>query len=258
MMSWTACPPHYRLMRETGITTSGNKLQPMSSTDPYRTDCAAQYYGLIEFIDAQVGRVLDELDRQGMTENTVVIFMADHGEALGDHGMWGKGPYHFDSVIRVPFLMRWPTHIPAGTRHDQPASLLDLAPTLLDIAGMPLPLGHQPPEQEAPNAPPPWPGRSLRGVLTGDADDSPQSIIVEMDEDYLGLRLRTLVTEQYRLTYYSGQSYGELFDLKTDPDELHNLWDNPAHRNLRDKLCLQLLDRLVETDKSLPRQLSRS
>jgi arylsulfatase len=251
-------PPHFRRMRETAVKTSGNQLEPMAATDLYRADCAAQYYGLIEFVDAEIGRVLDTLDAQGLAEDTVVIFLADHGEALGDHGMWGKGPYHFDSVIRVPFVARWPGHIAPGTRHTQPASLLDLAPTVLDLADVPLPLGATPPEPEAPAAPSPWPGRSLRGALTGAGDDSPQSVVVEMDEDYLGFKMRTLVTDRYRLTCYSEQTYGELFDLQEDPDELHNRWDDPAMRSVRDNLRLQLLDRLMTTDISLPRQLSRS
>ncbi len=75
-----------------------------------------------------------------------------------------------------------------------------------------------------------------------------------MDEDYLGFKMRTLVTERYRLTCYSGQDYGELFDLHEDPDEYFNLWDKPEHQKLR----IQLLDKIMQTDISLPRQLSRA
>ena len=79
-----------------------------------------------------------------------------------------------------------------------------------------------------------------------------------MDEDYLGFKMRTLVTQRYRLTVYSGKTYGELFDLQEDPCEEHNLWNDPAKKELRDKLHMQLLHKLIETDISLPRQQSRA
>jgi len=256
-------PPHFRLMYETPITTSGNKGQPMSATEPYYAECAAHYFGLIEMLDHQVGRVMEALHANGLAEDTVVLFVADHGEALGDHGMWGKGPYHFDGVIRVPFLVSWPGRTAPGSVHEGVVSLLDLAPTILDMAGVPIPQGAVPQSSgaqrpEAPGAPPAWPGRSLAPVLTGQDTSTEASALVEMDEDYMGFKMRTLVTERYRLTTYSGQPYGELFDLADDPRELQNLWDDPGHRSLRDELRLQLLDKIVETDISVPRQIARS
>ncbi len=193
-----------------------------------------------------------------LENNTVVIFLADHGEALGDHGMWGKGPYHYDGVIRVPFLVCWPGIVEAGSVHNGVCSLLDFAPTILDIAGVPIPAGDIPRSPEAPDAPSPWPGRSLVQVITGTDKSTDSTALVEMDEDYLGFKMRTLVTERYRLTCYSGQEYGELFDLHEDPDEYFNLWDTSKNKNLRDDLRIQLLDKIMQTDISLPRQLSRS
>jgi arylsulfatase A-like enzyme len=251
-------PPHFRQMYETQLVTSGNKGQPMNATTPYYAECAAHYYGLIEMLDVQVGRVMDALHTNGLADETVVIFVADHGEALGDHGMWGKGPYHCDGVIRVPFLVSWPGHIRPGTVHDGVVSLLDFAPTILDIAGVPIPEGPVPANPEAVNAPPVWPGRSLLPVLTGTDTSTDTTALVEMDEDYLGFKMRTLVTQRYRLTCYSGQAYGELFDLQEDPNELHNLWFDSAQRAVRDKLQLRLLHKIMQTDISIPRQLSRA
>lgn len=248
-------PPHFKAMVEKGVVTSGNKAEAMNLTKPYRDQCAAQYFGLIEMIDDQVGRVMTTLKERGLDENTVVIFLADHGEALGDHGLWGKGPYHFDSVIRVPMLISWPGKFKAGYTYDGPVSLIDIAPTILDLAGVDA-LNER--KIEAPEAPPIMPGRSLRAVLEGKDTDTNTSALVEMDEDYLGFKMRTLVTKEHRLTVYSNQTYGELFDLANDPDELHNLWDEPASRELRDSLRLRLLDKLIATDISLPRQSCRS
>ena len=137
-------PPHYRALYETDVTTSGSLGQAMSATDPYRAECAAHYFAMIEFVDAQVGRIMSALDRNGLKDDTVVLFTADHGEALGDHGMWGKGPYHYDSVIRVPLLLRWPGNFSPGLAIDAPTSLVNLAPTVLDAAGLPIPEGAVP------------------------------------------------------------------------------------------------------------------
>ncbi|MBI3969784.1 MAG: sulfatase-like hydrolase/transferase [Chloroflexi bacterium] len=248
-------PPHFRLQYETALETQGNKGQPMKETEPYRAECAAHYYGLIEMVDQQVGRVLEALRRNGLEEDTVVVFTADHGEALGDHGMWGKGPYHYDSVIRVPLLARWPGRFRRGAAHTGVVSLIDLAPTLLDLAGVPVPAV---PALEAPHAPPAWPGRSLRPILETGESDTTSSALVEEDEDYLGFRMRTLVTERYRLTAYSRQPYGELFDLEEDPHEYRNLWHDRGHLALRQELQVALLDKIMKTDLALPRQTSRS
>jgi len=251
-------PPHFRAMVETPVVTSGNKLQPMNATAPYHSECAAHYFGLIEMIDDQVGRVMRALEESGLARDTVVMFISDHGEALGDHGLWGKGPYHFDSVIRVPFLVAWPGILPAGRTHDDVVSLLDFAPTILDIAGVPIPEGRVPTAPEVFPAPPPWPGHSLLPTLKGERGAADADAIVEMDEDYLNFKMRTFVTRRYRLTCYSGQPYGECFDLQEDPHELLNLWDDPSRRAVRDDLRLRLMDRLMQTDISLPRQLSRA
>ena len=251
-------PPHFRRMYKEDIITSGNKGQAMKLTDPWHGQCAAQYFGLIDMIDSQVGRVMDALRRSPHAGNTVVLFVADHGEALGDHGMWGKGPYHFDSVIRVPFIAWCPGWFRSGAVHEGPVSFLDLAPTVLDIAGVPIPEGPTPPAPEAPGAPPAWPGRSLVSVFTGKDTSTDTCALVEMDEDYLGFKMRTLVTKRHRITCYSGKEYGELFDLEHDPNELHNLWNSPTHRITRDQLRIQLLNEIMRTDISVPRQLSRS
>ena len=251
-------PPHYRAQSETDLITSGSKGQSMGATDPYRAECAAHYYALIDLVDQNVGRVLNTLREAGLEQDTVVVFAADHGEALGDHWMWGKGPYHYDGVVRAPLLIRWPGQSEAGYKHEGVVSYVDVAPTILEIAGLPIPVGPTPPVPEAPNAPHPWPGRSLAPLLTGADRSTDTTALIEGDEDYLGFRMRTLVTRRYRLTAYSGRGYGELFDLQEDPNEFHNLWDVSSRRTLRDDLRIQLLEKIMETDYPLPRQTSRS
>ena len=105
---------------------------------------------------------------------------------------------------------------------------------------------------------PPWPGRSLRPLLGGRQASVRDVALIENDEDYLGLRLRSLVTERYKFTTYAGQPFGELFDLAQDPGELHNLWHDPDRRSLRHDLHVSLIDELVLTDSTLPRRLSHA
>jgi arylsulfatase len=226
--------------------------------DPHRGECTAHYYGLIEMIDDSIGRVLHALRENELEQDTVVIVAADHGEALGDHGMWGKGPYHFDSVIRVPLVVRWPGRIRESAIHTGVVSLLDFAPTILDLAGVPIPEGHRPPHPVGATEFPPWPGRSLVPLLIGAEERTAGSALVEDDQDDLEVRLRTLVTHRYRLTTYAGQDYGELFDLQEDPHELYNLWHDPSQKKRRDELQLTLLDKIITTDHVLPRRMVSS
>jgi arylsulfatase len=205
-----------------------------------------------------VGGVLAELDRLGQRDDTVVVFMSDHGDMLGDHWMLNKGPFHFDGLIRVPMIWSWPGQGAAGRTCSRLISHLDFAPTILDLAGVATPEGPVTASPVAPGQLPAWPGRSIRDLLADPTGPGADQLLVENDEDYLGLRLRTLVTERYQLTAYPGQEYGELFDLAEDPCQLRNLWCSPAHDSIRTDLRLRLLDEIVRTDSTLPRRLSHA
>ena len=250
-------PPHYRLAFEEGIQLSGRRGATRIGDDQVR-EMIALTYGMISLLDHQIGRILAALEETGQREDTVVMFMSDHGDMMGDHWMLNKGPFHFDGLLRIPFIWSWPQRFPEGLRSAALVSQLDFAPTILDLAGVAIPEGAVPPEPEARQMAPAWPGKSLGPLLTGSATKLHDELVVENDEDYLGLRLRTLITEDYQLTAYGGQPYGELFDLRSDPHQLHNLWRSPPHRSLRDELHTRLLHALVQTDSALPRRLSHA
>ena len=95
----------------------------------------AAYYGLITFLDDKIGRLLQTLEDQGLFENTVVIYTSDHGESLGEHGLWRKMNFYEQSV-RVPLQISWPKVLPCETRHNVPVSLVDATATILDLAGI--------------------------------------------------------------------------------------------------------------------------
>jgi len=250
--------PFFREINERSILLSGRR-QPTRMSDAHRREILAYTYGMVSLIDHHVGRVLDALDEAALAADTVVVITTDNGDLMGDHGLLNKGPFHFEGLLRVPLIVRWPGRFQPTTTSAL-ASLLDLPPTILDLAGVPIPEGLTSPE--APRQPPAWPGRSLVPLLTGRTDAVQNSVVIENDEDYLGLRLRTLVTPTHKITTYTGhrgpESYGELFGLADDSHELHNLWNRPEHADLKRALIEQLHHRLAETDIALPRRIGHA
>lgn len=240
-------PPHFRGFYEgryRDLDTDGFLL----GSDPYLNDervriIRAAYYGMIALIDDSVARLLDALARTGLSKNTIVIYVSDHGEFLGDHGFVCKGPMHYESVLRVPFVWSGSECLASGHTVDGLAGLIDLFPTILDLAGVPIPAGTQ--------------GRTLIRQLKGESDRAHDQLYVENDVDALGLRLRTLMTDRWKLTWYVGQAYGEIYDLEEDPHEFVNLWHrcDPA---VKYDLVSSLLDTVVANQDTLPPKTSHA
>jgi arylsulfatase A-like enzyme len=249
--------PFFREIYERDLQLSG-RAQATRISDAHLREIIAHTYGMIGLIDDQIGRILRTLDALGIGDDTIVLFMSDHGDMMGDHWLLNKGPFHFEGLLRVPLIMRYPSHFPAGRVVDVPVSLLDYVPTLLDLCGATLSEGAVPPVAEASRMLPALPGQSLAPLLRGETNSRERAVLVENDEDYLGLRLRTLITADHKLTIYADQPFGELFDLRADPNELHNRFHDPAYRELRAELTAQLLDEIVLTDSTLPRRLSHA
>lgn len=249
--------PFFRQIYENDLQVSGRGTATRVSDEHIR-EIIAHTYGMVALIDDNVGKVMAALEQENLREHTIVVFMSDHGDMLGDHWLLNKGPFHFEGLIHVPLIWSWPGHFAEGAKIDTLVSHLDFAPTVLDVCGVKIPEGRVPPEPEAPSAPPPWPGHSLTPILYATGALDRDAVVVENDEDYLGLRLRTLVTDRWKVTIYAGQSFGELFDLVDDPGEVRNRWDDPDYRNVRDELCLRLLDELVLTESALPRRLAHA
>ncbi len=218
---------------------------PRSPTDYDARRMVAAYYAQIELIDDQVGRMLDALEASGQRENTIVIFMSDHGEMLGDHGLLLKGCRFYEGAVRVPLIMSWPGHFGQGLRSDALVELTDVMPTLLECVGLPIPERVM--------------GRSLLPILSGRADPGYHRDFVRCEyHDALALEHAShasmIVDDRYKLAVYHGQPMGELYDLKEDPNEFHNLWDDPAHAERRCALLKRLFDATMQTtDPGQPR-----
>lgn len=202
----------------------------------------AAYYAMIEQVDTEVGRMLKVLEDTGQADNTIVIYMSDHGEMLGDHGIYLKGPYFYDCMMRVPLIIRWPGKYKAGLRSDALVEMVDLAPTLLDAAGVPIQSGVQ--------------GRSLTPVLTGQAPSHRDSVYSEhFDSSFLydpPPMAACVRTDRHKLSYYHNLGVGELYDLQKDPGEVHNLWTSTTTRDVRQEMMEKLTGRMIETVDPLP------
>ena len=214
-------------------------------TDEDRQQVTAAYYGMCELIDDQIGRILQMLDETNQRDNTIVIFMSDHGEMLGDHHIYFKGPHFYDPAVRVPLIISCPQRFVQGQQVSGLTELIDLAPTLLDAAGLNIPARMQ--------------GRSLVPHLTNRADPAVHRDAVFCEyynswthSDAYGSMLRT---ESKKIVVYHGTEQGELYDLETDPDEFHNLWNSPAHANLKLQMLQRCFDASVFTmDPAPPRR----
>jgi arylsulfatase A-like enzyme len=222
-------PPHFQLTQEEHPDFSAwhETYGPHGFRSHRHTREALQrdmalYYGMISFMDQQIGRILDCLDERGLAENTLVVFTTDHGHFLGQHGLIAKGAFHYEDMIRVPFLVRWPGHVPAGSASASLQSTVDLAPTILKAAALPVPGLMQ-----GINQLPTWTGEGAAGR---------DHVVVENRHEPTKVHLRTYVDERYKLTVYRDQPYGELFDLQEDPQEVNNLWDDPVAASLKSQL----------------------
>jgi uncharacterized sulfatase len=186
-------------------------------------------------MDHHIGRILDALDAAGQRENTLIVFTADHGDVLGDHGYWFKSLVSYEESIRVPFLVSYPGHIPAGGQTDALQNLVDLAPTFLDYAG-----GTTPVEFEGVDQRSAWEGA---GAVR-------QDTIVEERPYNTDWNERILVTPTHKLVYFAGRTYGELYDMVADPHQITNLWDDPAHAAMKQAMIARILDH--EMNKARP------
>ena len=219
----------------------------------------AAYYGEVTFIDHSIGRLLKTLDSLKIRDNTLIIFISDHGDLLGDHWLWYKGKPHYKADTRVPLIINWKHHLEEGKIIDGIVQQTDIFPTIAGLLGLQLPAGVQ--------------GKSLAPVLQSKSCDTgyeyaymeldqggavdPEGHWNEADFDstlksFQGPDPYTLRSLRYRFTYYPGYPFGELYDLERDPDEFVNLWDNKDYADVKQNLEQELLNRIIKNRDPLP------
>jgi arylsulfatase A-like enzyme len=197
-------------------------------------------------LDENVGRVLDFLEEEGLDEHTIVIYTADQGHFLGEHGFFSKR-FMYEEAMRVPLIVRYPGHVEAGSDNSDLVANIDFAPTIISIAGLPVPGEMQ--------------GKSILPLLEGQTPGDWREAIYYRYWQHLlhrdvtahyGIRTRT-----HKLIYFHGQPCGitdyppvepswELYDLGNDPAEMHNLYGDPAQAILIKELKQQLLELKVQ------------
>ncbi|HOU15278.1 MAG TPA: sulfatase-like hydrolase/transferase [Anaerolineae bacterium] len=211
---WAAASHVPQRVRETGVTR-----QPL-------------YFGCNSFVDAEIGRVIDA-GRAYAPDNTWIIFTSDHGELMGAHQLTGKGPAMYEEITHIPLIIEPPGGIASGAVNTTLASHIDLLPTLLELAGM--------------DVPPILEGDSLVAQLGG-AENPDKAVFMEFNryeiehDSWGGFQpVRCVVSGQYKLVLNLHHT-DELYDVQTDPAEVHNRIDDPAYAAIRDALHDRLLE----------------
>ena len=190
------------------------------------------YYALVEEMDVMIGSILDKLEETGLDENTLVIYCSDHGDQLGERGLWWKQTFYEESV-KIPLIMSWPGVLPEGESRNQVVNLVDLTATMLDACDAPalpdcdgqsfLDVAHDPDR--------PWINVTYSEYCTDGMAPWTEPVPVQQ---------RMIRIDRWKLNYYHGYA-PQLFDLETDPLEVNDLADDPAFRDIRDQLVAKIL-----------------
>lgn len=203
------------------------------------------YYASVMFIDDQVGRVLGALEKKGLIDSTVILFVSDHGDMAGGHGMFWKSTSSFyDEVSRVPLIIRYPLAL-KSCRYGYPVELIDIMPTLLELTGREIPQGIH--------------GESLIPYIKGGKDGSGKVALSEriswnekhvrkLDDSSEGAFMMRTTKWKY-FVYPDGKEF--LFDMEADPHEYNNLAEGDTHTGIMEELRTALKKRLVDTGCNL-------
>jgi arylsulfatase A-like enzyme len=208
-------------------------------TDEDVRQAIAHYWAYTEEIDHYIGKILDALESSGQAEHTLVVFSSDHGDLLGNHGMFIKSWMPYEEAYRIPMVARWPGHIPAGSKAPQLVQLHDWAYTFCDLGNA--------------QALPFEDGISLRSLLHDPEGETSREAIMN---SYYGCEFlhlqRIIITERYKYVF-NGFDLDELYDLETDPSEMVHRAVDTNYREITDDLrrkLYELMDRFDDPFKS--------
>ena len=226
----------------------GTGISFKNTSDLQHRQVIAAYYAMIELIDYNIGRLLQALKDSGQFDNTMIIFMSDHGEMLGDHGIFLKGPYVYEPAIHVPLIISWPKLFLKGLRSKALVELIDVAPTILEANRIPIPERMQ--------------GKSLFDICVGkaEADYHRDFVFTEYYNSLVTHReptpyLTMIRDHKYKIVVYHGMDLGEFYDLENDPHEFENLWDHPDYEKLKYQYLKKSFDASVFTMDPIPERL---
>ncbi|GKX28202.1 hypothetical protein SH1V18_06820 [Vallitalea longa] len=205
----------------------------------------ASYYGLVSHVDERVGKVIDELKEKNLYDESLIIFIADHGSMMGEHGFIEKWGYMYEPVMRIPLMIKLPNNIYSGKRLDSFVESVDLTPTIFEILGIDIPKSVQ--------------GKSLVPYMKGICDCHKQEVygqyycgslqnesaLVVRDEKWKltsypeGNKLENMMLNDHHLRmsnmFNEDSVLGELYDMEKDPEELDNLFDDEKYSHVKEK-----------------------
>ena len=218
-------PPPFQAMRQHNTEVDHDSVVHL--LDPTREQLHRQrayYLANVTMIDEQVGQILQALEMRGYLENAVVVFTSDHGDALGDHGHSQKWTM-YDVITRVPLIVWSPARFPGGRQIDALCQLMDIGPTILELAGVPALDGAE--------------AMSLLPALRGESWAGREYVFAEHGRDGIlqETEFMTMVrSQEWKLVHFLDEPFGQLFDLLRDPEEVNNLWQDPVFADKRQEL----------------------
>jgi len=226
--------------------------------------CKASYYGLVSHVDERVGKVISKLKELNLYDESIIIFISDHGSMMGEHGFVEKWGHMYEQVMRIPLLIKFPKNAYAGKRLDSFVESIDVMPTLLDMLGINIPSNVH--------------GKSLIPYIQGDVKDHKEEVYAQYYCGSLQNEPALMVRDKkWKLTYYPEgndlENYllndhhlkmteffeketvlGELYNMEDDPNEINNLFEDPKYSSIKDTYIKKLedwknsLDSIVVTD----------
>ena len=219
-------PEQRRQMLELEMRIGGDTFRGSRTDAEGLRRMRAAYFAGVTLIDEYIGKILHALETQGLLDDAIVIYCSDHGDAIGDNELMHNW-FMYDSVTRVPLLLWGPKYF-APVQYDCLVELFDIAPTILGLASLPVR-----PEIHA---------RSLLPVLEGEKSFAPKEHVFCEEKHMVMVR-----SEEWKLVYYHGKNYGELYDLLSDPNESNNLFNDPSCRPHKAKLVEAMEDWYART-----------
>lgn len=222
-------PPPFKIMRQHNVDVDHDSVvHDLNPSQEKRLRQRRYYLANVTMIDEKLGELMDTLEAQGLLENSVVIFTSDHGDCLTDHGHSQKWTM-YDTIVRVPLMVWSPGRFKEGTQVDGLMQSMDMGAAILEMAGLELPATFE--------------AESVLPALEGKDWTGRKHVFAEQVKDgiYTDGPFMTMVRSQdWKLVHFLDAEYGQLFDLRNDPEEMRNLWNDPdsesAKRRLLDEL----------------------
>lgn len=237
-------PAHYRHhhLGQWGRDGIRPDAEAKTVTEAQRNERIAYTYAMVELMDHSIGEILYTLEQENLMEETILVFLSDHGELLGDHGLWLKGPFFYEGLLSIPLLVAARGTVQPGVS-DELISSIDVFPTLCELLDLPIPAYVD--------------GISQREHLLDPSLALREHCLIEYRNGFgrNDCSTKALVTKEMKVVrYQTGEC--ELTDLQKDPMESANVADDPAYRQVKQQMTERLLDELLATESKWPKQVS--